>query len=220
MLLVTGNQGKLKEFRRLAPMINWETLGTWEKERGIEGPDIIEDADSFAGNAVIKARTGYQRTGIVSLADDSGLCVDALNGAPGIYSARYAEGTDEDRYQALLTALKDVEDPNRGASFQCALAICGLSDDQVALIEAKREQQPRLWNLGRLRWFDECLVASGQCRGLIRHAPSGHQGFGYDPVFQLLDGRSFASIKGEEKDQVSHRGDALKSLMTLVEIIS
>ena len=156
-------------------------------------------------------REGWRRTGLTCLADDSGLCVDALNGAPGIFSARYVEGSDEDRYRAVLSKLKGVDQSLRGAAFHCVLAICGLSSDQEALV---RKVLPRT----KLEWREDCLLAFGVCHGSIREEPSGKGGFGYDPIFNLLDGRSFASISGDEKDRFSHRGLALEALRPLSEI--
>ena len=212
MILVTGNLHKLEEFERLIPWAGWEVLGAWEKrERGQVGPDIIEDADSFAGNAMLKARAGWERTGLISFADDSGLCVDALDGAPGIYSARYVSGSDRDRYMALLNALKAIPGAARSASFHCALVVCGLSENQRDVIrgvdfEAVTEEG------SSVTWIDDCLVVHGICPGEIRHEPHGERGFGYDPIFNLTTGQSVASLSGIEKDRYSHRGRALRTL--------
>ena len=212
MILVTGNQHKLEEFERMIPWTDWESLGAWElRERGQVGPDIIEDADSFAGNAILKARAGWERTGVISFADDSGLCVDALDGAPGIYSARYVLGSDRDRYMALLDALKMIPDATRSASFHCALVVCGLSAAQRDVIrgvdfDAATEEG------SAVTWIDEYLVVHGVCPGEIRREPHGDGGFGYDPIFNLLTGQSLASLSGTEKDRHSHRGRALRTL--------
>lgn len=221
MILVTGNLHKLEEFKRLAPSISWEALGAWEdRERGARGPEIIEDADSFVGNAILKAREGWRRTGLTSLADDSGLCVDALDGAPGIYSARYAVGSDVDRYQALLKAMEEVPDPDRTAHFTCAIAICGLSiahrERLEALIPPHTDSTNTPLQEGVI-WREGCLVVIGQCQGMISRAPTGERGFGYDPIFKLIDGRSFAKLSGVEKDTYSHRGEALRTLTRFCE---
>jgi XTP/dITP diphosphohydrolase len=212
MILVTGNQHKLEEFKRLIPVAHWETLGDWELcERGMLGPEIIEDADSFAGNAILKARAGWRRTGIISFADDSGLCVDALDGAPGIYSARYVAGSDTDRYQALLQALSAIPNADRSASFHCALAVCGLSAEQRHVL-SQLDVTPSLEEGSSVTWIDDCLIVHGICRGEISQAPFGEGGFGYDPIFNLVHGPSFASLTGSNKDVYSHRGRALRTL--------
>lgn len=214
MILITGNLHKRDEFRRLMPEVNWETLGEWERHRGLSSFETIEETgQSFAENAIIKAKEGWKRTQSLCLADDSGLCVDALNGAPGIFSARYVEGSDEDRYKAVLRALEGFSPHERGAAFHCVLAICGLSSSQ-------EDEIKRTLPSPRLEWRDGCLLAFGQCEGSIREHPYGEGGFGYDPIFNLKDGRSFASITGEEKDKFSHRGLALQALRPLSKIFS
>ena len=216
MILVTGNQHKLKEFKRLIPGAHWETLGEWEiREQGAVGPEIIEDADSFAGNAILKARAGWLRTGITSFADDSGLCVDALDGAPGIYSARYVSGTDMDRYQALLSALETIPNANRSAAFHCALAVCGLSQEQQEVLD-QLDMTPHLEDGTSVICEEHCLVVHGICKGTIRHEPFGKGGFGYDPIFDLYHGQSFASLSGVEKDKYSHRGRAIRTLASIL----
>ena len=214
MILVTGNLHKVEEFERLMPSVSWEALSSWElRERGERGAEIVEDADSFIGNAMIKAREGWRRTGKVSLADDSGLCVDALDGAPGIYSARYAPGSDRDRYEALLKNLNAVPHADRSAHFYCALAICGLShQDRIALkgLESREERAAEMREVKL--WIEDCLVVTGVCQGRISAGPSGQGGFGYDPIFELMSGQSFASLTGEDKDTYSHRGRALRAL--------
>ena len=139
--------------------------------------------------------------------------MDALDGAPGIRSARYVEGSDIDRYQALLKALHGVEIPRRKASFHCVLAMCGLSQKQ-------KDQVQKSLPMSDLAWQDGCLLAFGKCDGIISQEPYGDGGFGYDPIFNLTDGRSFASISGFEKDKFSHRGRALRALSQLNEIFS
>lgn len=221
VLLVTGNQHKLEEFKRLAPSIEWTSLGAWElTNRGARGPEIIEDADSFAGNALIKARAGRSRTGLLSIADDSGLCVDALGGAPGIYSARYIEGSDEDRYRKVLEELHDIPAKDRGASFHCALAVCGLTADQRALVNGRLADQP-LEARTSVMWEGDDLVVSAQCHGVIGDSPQGAEGFGYDPIFypsfdQQNGEISMAMMSGSDKDIYSHRGRSLRLLASLL----
>ena len=214
MLLMTGNSHKVEEFKRLIPMWEWQSFKEWValNQKG-PYPEIEEIGETFAENAIIKAKAGFERTGLTCLADDSGLCVDALQGAPGIKSARYVIGSDQDRYEALLKDLDGVPNVNRTAAFHCVLAIAGLDQTKKDAV-LKALPQPQL------KWQDDCLLAFGYCRGHIRQSPSGGGGFGYDPVFNLSDGRSFASISGENKDKFSHRGQALRALTQLSEIFT
>lgn len=150
--------------------------------------DVIEDADSFAGNAKKKAEAFASANNCPALADDSGLCVDALSGAPGIYSARFAgeDASDADNNIKLLTDLKDTEE--RSAHFVCALHLS--YSDGTAL-----------------------LTAEGRVDGAILREPSGNTGFGYDPLFYSPElGKAFADATPEEKASVSHRGRALRAL--------
>ena len=133
---------------------------------------------------------------MLTLADDSGLEVDALNGAPGVRSARYAPGSDADRSQALLTALAALPPPtSRRARFRCVLALIDPRSMQSA-----EEKAP-------------CTFADGCLEGEIAHSPRGERGFGYDPIFLLPDGRHLAEISAEEKNKISHRGEALRVLI-------
>ncbi len=178
LVIATHNRNKIAEFERiLAP------LGVGAA--AAELPAVEETGSTFAENALLKARSACRATDLPAVADDSGLAVDALGGAPGIYSARYAgEGaSDRARVEKLLDALKDVPAPRRGAEFVCAIC-CVFPDGDI-------------------------LTAQGRCRGQIAFAPKGRAGFGYDPVF-LAGGRTFAQLPPEEKDRVSHRGKALR----------
>lgn len=233
MLIVTRNQHKFEEFKRLAPQVSWQTLGQWERLQEELAPlEIFEDADTFAGNAVLKSLAGFELTGEVTIADDSGLCVHALQGRPGIHSARYVEGTDRDRYLALLEELKDVPPEQRTAFFHCALAISGLKAHQLSALEAQALTQAQAQDghpagqmdvhtrfETRYSLIDQTFVVEERCYGRIALRASGEAGFGYDPIFELADGRSFASISGYEKDQISHRGRALRALMKIWENI-
>lgn len=167
---------------------------------GTHLPEIVEDADSFAGNAEKKARTISVALGEWVLADDSGLCVDALDGAPGIYSARYAGSDGPDRDEAnnrkLLDALVNVVDEDRGAAFVCALCLCA--------------PDGRVWHLEE------------RCVGRIAHGPKGKGGFGYDPLFVSLEPgqdsvRTHGELSAQAKDAISHRGKALRALLPLLE---
>lgn len=157
-----------------------------------EVPDVVEDADTFVGNARLKARALVTATGLTALADDSGLEVDALDGAPGVHSARYAgEGGDDGRnVEKLLGALSALVAPEqRTARFRAVVVM--------------------LWPDGRE------LVAEGAVEGVVADAPRGEGGFGYDPVFVPAegDGRTFAEMGPDEKHGISHRGRALESLV-------
>jgi XTP/dITP diphosphohydrolase len=162
--------------------------------RPTDVPDVVEDADTFEGNARLKAVALATATGEVSLADDSGLEVDALDGAPGVFSARYAgeSATDADNVALVLSELarRGVVDPGqRVARFRCVLV---------------------------LRWPDGTeLVTDGSVEGHLAEAPAGEGGFGYDPVFVPAegDGRTFAQMSAGEKQTISHRGRALRSLV-------
>jgi XTP/dITP diphosphohydrolase len=155
-------------------------------------PDVVEDADTFVGNARLKAVALVEATGKPALADDSGLEVDALDGEPGVFSARYAgeDASDEDNVVKLLGALADRPDPaDRTARFRCVIV---------------------------LRWPDgREVVADGSCEGVIVDASRGEGGFGYDPVFVPNDGdgRTFAELPAEAKHAISHRGQAIARLV-------
>ncbi|WP_375743747.1 RdgB/HAM1 family non-canonical purine NTP pyrophosphatase [Corallococcus interemptor] len=183
LLFATGNAGKLRELRALVgdavEVVSLKDLPAV--------PEPVEDGATFEENAVKKAREYSEATGLPALADDSGLCVDALDGRPGVLSARYAPGSDKDRYEKLLADLADVPEEKRTASFRCALALV----------------------TGR---GDEARVEVGRCEGLILRAPKGANGFGYDPVFQVEGegGRSMAELAPEEKSRVSHRARAFQ----------
>jgi XTP/dITP diphosphohydrolase len=180
VLFATTNPGKLRELRALVGGA-LEVLGLADVA---PIPEPAEDADTFEENAVLKARAYAAASGLPALADDSGLCVDALGGRPGVLSARYAPGDDRARYEKLLRELEGVPDAQRTASFRCALALA----------------QPD----GRVH------VEVGACAGAIGHAPRGSHGFGYDPVFRLPDGRHLAELGSEEKGALSHRGAAFR----------
>ena len=182
MVLATGNKGKLAEFQRLLEGLDIQVHSM--KEYPQIG-DIVEDGTTFAENALKKARAVCNATGKPALADDSGLMVDALDGAPGIYSARFAgEGHDDAANNAkVLELMKDVPDENRGAQFFCAIAMV-LPDGREYTVE-------------------------GFCRGTLLRALQGEGGFGYDPLFYVAElDKTFAQLTMEEKNAISHRGMA------------
>ena len=145
--------------------------------------EIIENGATFEENAEIKARAVFEKTGMICFGDDSGLCVDYLNGAPGIYSSRYSGGNGEDNIKKLLDELKDVPDAQRTAHFYCAI-YCAVSQN-------------------------ESFCVSGKCEGIITREKTGDNGFGYDPVFYYPPAnKTFAQLADEEKNKVSHRAVA------------
>lgn len=181
-VLATHNPGKLREMGEILKDLGIEVVSP--KDLGIT-VDVEETGTTFAENAMLKAKAVCQAAGLPAIADDSGLCVDALNGAPGVYSARYGgEGLDDKgRYLLLLSSLRGA--PTRAAHFACAVA-CAFPNGDT-------------------------LTAEGRCDGSIAYAPLGEGGFGYDPVFLLPEkGKTFGQLSQEEKSAVSHRGKALK----------
>ena len=186
LLLATNNRGKRKEIQEILRGF-YPRILTLE-QAGLE-LDVEEDGETFAENAMKKAAEAMRMSGMDALADDSGLCVDALGGAPGVRSARYAgEPCDDAANNAkLLNELADVEDAGRSAAFVCSVALC-TADGQA-------------------------YAAMGRCEGRILRAPQGENGFGYDPLFWYEPfGCTFAQASPAQKNAVSHRGRALKAL--------
>ncbi|MBI4444579.1 MAG: RdgB/HAM1 family non-canonical purine NTP pyrophosphatase [Acidobacteria bacterium] len=182
LLLATSNKGKLEEFRSALVSLPFD-FASLQDFRGLPPPS--EDGTTFRENARLKAQHYSQLTGLPTLADDSGLCVDALGGAPGIYSKRYA-ATDAERIQRLLRELKGFGEHERSARFVCAL--CFFSPEQILEVEATVE-------------------------GKIIKEPRGTSGFGYDPIFWYPPlGRTFGELSRKEKNLISHRGKALAKL--------
>ncbi len=189
IVLATNNSHKVGEFRAAFEQMGVEVELLTVKDTGFSG-EIIEDADTFDGNAYIKAKTLCDFTGLVAIADDSGLAVDALNGAPGVYSARYAgeNASDEENNEKLLAVLKSMPDAGRDAKFVCSICVC--------------------------RPDGETLYAHGESRGVILEALRGDGRFGYDPLFYYppMD-KTFAEMTKEEKNSISHRGRAIAKLL-------
>lgn len=186
--MASGNAGKLAEIRRLLDGLGVEVIP--QSELGVT--DAEETGTTFAENSLLKARHAADATGLAAIADDSGLAVDALGGRPGVYSARYAgeNASDDDNIDKLLDELADVAGDDRGAAFHC-----------VATFVVPGEP--------------EAIVAEGVWRGAVLTARRGDGGFGYDPVF--LDpqtGLSSAELAPEQKNARSHRGKALRALVT------
>ena len=186
IVIATKNKGKLREFERMLAPIGYEVLSA--QEAGFTD-EIEENGVTFAENAAIKARTICNSLGIAAIGDDSGICVDALGGAPGVYSARYAgDGHDDEaNIKKLLKNMRDVPDDERSAHFECAI-VCAFPDGRE-------------------------ICAVGRCDGSILHEKKGDGGFGYDPIFAVSGGRSFSELSAEEKDKLSHRGKALRELL-------
>ena len=182
-LIATNNNKKLDELKRILNPLNINVITLREAE--IDISDVEENGNTFYENAFIKAKAGCEHSGIPTIADDSGLCVDALNGAPGIYSARYAgeNATDSDKNSKLLQELSNVPAEQRTAHFTCSI-VCVFPDGKE-------------------------VCAEGFCNGTISQQPDGEGGFGYDPIF-MYNGVSFGKLSADEKDKVSHRGNALR----------
>jgi XTP/dITP diphosphohydrolase len=190
LIFASNNEGKIKEVKQLLHdfPIKVESL----KDIGIQ-VNIIEDQESFEKNALKKATEIMKITGKWVLSDDSGLEVDALNGQPGVYSARFAgeKASDEENNQKLLRMMQQIPDSKRGAQFRCV----------VALVSPK----------------GHVIQTEGICRGKIGHAPKGNNGFGYDPLFiaNAVE-KTFAELTEDEKNIISHRAIALKKLKELI----
>ena len=188
VVLASGNAGKVREFNQLLAGAHIEVLP--QSSFGV--PEADETGLTFVENAILKARNAARHTGLPALADDSGIEVDALNGAPGIYSARYAGpgATDEENLYKLLAALEGVAEEQRGGRFQCVIAYLRHAEDPTP------------------------LICQGTWEGRILTAPRGANGFGYDPVFYVPEeGVSSAELPPETKNRLSHRGQALRKLL-------
>ena len=184
IVLATGNPGKLKEMREIFSEIDLEIVA----QSDFDTPEAIEDGLSFVENAIKKARNAAAHTGLPSIADDSGIEVDVLNGEPGIHSARYA-GDDESNIQKLLRELDGVAEEERTARFQCVIVYMRHANDPVP------------------------VIAQGSWEGKILPSPQGEGGFGYDPVFYVPDrGCSAAELSADDKNSMSHRGKALRKI--------
>lgn len=183
LLLASNNQGKLRELQELLPAdVTVRTLA----DLGIESPE--ETGETIAANSALKALHGARATGLLTLADDSGLEVDLLGGRPGVVSARYAgpEANDQANIDKLLGELAESEPQERSAAFVCVLTV---ANPEGVLASA-----------------------SGRLKGAITFVQRGQNGFGYDPVMELPDGRTVAELESTEKNQISHRGIALREI--------
>ena len=193
IVLASGNAGKLREFNAMMSDLGLEFVR--QSEFGVSDAD--ETGLTFVENALIKARHAAQATGMPAMADDSGIVVDALGGAPGLYSARYSGAGDAANNTKLLEALKDVPDAQRTARFYCCIVYLRHADDQLP------------------------IIAEASWEGIILHELSGANGFGYDPLFYVpTHGCSSAELPPEEKNRISHRGQALRKLHKLLAVPS
>ena len=182
LVLASQNKGKLKEMQKILGDLGVEVV--LQSELGIN-VDVEETGTTFAENSMLKAKAVMEASGLPAIADDSGLCVDWLNGAPGVYSARYGGlDSDEARYRLLLENLRGST--NRAAHFHTDIVCCFPNGD--------------------------VLQAEGDCHGTIAYAPAGDGGFGYDPIFFVPQLRkTFSQLTADEKNEISHRGTALRA---------
>jgi XTP/dITP diphosphohydrolase len=205
-VLATHNQGKLKELRELlrgqVPGLDVDSQVV--DAAAVGAPDVAETGVTFGENSLLKARAVARATGLVAIADDSGLAVDVLGGAPGIFSARWSgkHGDDEANLRLLLAQLSDIADDHRGAAFVCAAALAVPS--------------------GLDAHGGRAVVEYGQLEGILLREPRGDGGFGYDPILLPAGSdRSCAELNPEEKNAISHRGKAFRALMpAIVEALS
>jgi XTP/dITP diphosphohydrolase len=191
LVLASGNRGKLRELTAMLEPLGWDV----RPQNDWQVPEAVEDGLSFVENALIKARHASRHCGHPALGDDSGLVVDALNGAPGIFSARYAgeDADDTANNQKLIEALKDVPENGRTAHFYCAMALARHAKDPAP------------------------LIAIGRWDGRILFAPEGDGGFGYDPLFWVpQENCSSAQLSADRKNRLSHRGQALTAMLAMI----
>jgi XTP/dITP diphosphohydrolase len=188
VVLATGNKGKVKELARMLSGLEIEVLPQSE----FAVTEVAETGSTFVENAIIKARHAAEQTGLPAIADDSGLAVDALGGAPGVYSARYSgdQATDQSNIIKLLAAMTDIPKEKRQAQFVCVLVFMRHADDPTP------------------------IICQGEWSGEITTEQQGENGFGYDPVFWVKEQNcSSAQLSPEQKNVLSHRGKALKLLL-------
>lgn len=189
LIIASNNSGKLREFAKLLQPFGFEVISM--RQAGFTD-EIIEDGDTFEENAHIKARAVFEATGLPTIADDSGLEIDFLGGAPGIYSARYAgeNATDAERCQKVLEELNGVDVSLRAARFVCSIYFIYAEDDEYSV--------------------------NGTVDGYIGEEPVGENGFGYDPIFMLDEDESMATIGEDEKNRISHRAKAFEKLSNIL----
>lgn len=188
LVVASKNSGKIKEFQRILQL---DSQGI-ELVIDVEIPEVAETGSTFEENALLKATSIAKFTGIPAIADDSGLAIDALDGAPGILSARWSGGGDNENIKKVLNEIKDVPESKRGAKFVAVIALAKPSGEN--------------------------LIVRGELQGRIRRSPVGENGFGYDPIFEPIagDGRTLAELDPKEKDAISHRSLALAQITPLI----
>jgi XTP/dITP diphosphohydrolase len=192
IVLATGNKGKVREFKQMLRNQPFEILPQSE----FDVSEVEETGLTFVENAIIKARHAAKVTGLPAIADDSGIEVDALNGAPGIYSARYAgqDANDKDNLHKLIQDVKEIDEPLRTARFQCVLVLMRHENDPTP------------------------IICQGTWEGSLLKEPAGQNGFGYDPIFWLEANQcTSAELDPDTKDKLSHRGQALRKLVNELE---
>ena len=189
IIIATHNKHKLAEMSRILSPMGYEVVT--DTDLGISLSEVEENGETFLDNARIKSQAGCKESGYPCIADDSGLCVDALGGAPGVFSARYSgvHGDDDGNNRKLLAELEGVPAEKRTAHFACAICVSFPDGKEV--------------------------TATGKCEGYIGYEKKGNNGFGYDPLF-MVGQRSLAEMSAEEKDAISHRGNALKELQKIL----
>ena len=193
LLITTRSKGKFPEIAALLEGLPFEFLNLRDIPEIPDGFEAEEPAMTFEGNAIIKAMTFGKKTGFLTLAEDAGLEVDALGGKPGVYSARWVSGTDEDRYVKLLSELEGTPEEKRTARYRAVAAIYDPQSDKIRTCE-------------------------GITEGRITMAPKGARGFGYDPVFWSPKfSKTFAEVTLDEKNSVSHRGEAIRKAREILE---
>ena len=190
-ILASKNRKKLEEMNRILTPLGVEVVN--ETALGSVLPDVAETGTTFLENAKLKAVSAMQNSGLPAIADDSGLCVDALDGAPGVFSARYSgeHGDDASNNALLLKNMQDVPPERRSAHFVSAIYVAFPNGAYI--------------------------TAEGRCDGFIGFAPVGENGFGYDPLFMVGE-QSFAQLTPAQKDQISHRGNALRQLLQKLQV--
>ncbi|MFT5452350.1 MAG: XTP/dITP diphosphohydrolase [Enterobacterales bacterium] len=188
IVLATGNKGKVREFKQMLSNQPFEIL----PQSDFDVSEVEETGLTFVENAIIKARHAAKVTGLPAIADDSGIEVDALNGAPGIYSARYAglDANDKDNLHKLIQDIEEIDEPLRTARFQCVLVLMRHENDPTP------------------------IICQGSWEGSLLRKPAGQNGFGYDPIFWLEANQcTSAELDPDTKDKLSHRGQALRMLV-------
>lgn len=187
LIIATGNEDKVREIDEILEGTGFEAISM--KQAGFN-PDIVEDGTTFEENALKKAMAVHELSGEYVMADDSGLCIDALDGAPGIYSARFCgeDSTYEEKFRKIFEMLADVPEDKRTAQFVCAIAV--VKPDGTS------------------------FTVRGECMGVLHEKPVGENGFGYDPIFYVPEfGMTTAQMDPEVKNSISHRGRALRAMV-------